>query len=74
MEDELKKILEYAERQSDYCKIRSKESYHDTSKYSKNNMMTDEQMSGYYQGRGEANWAIIDMIKDILKEINANPD
>ena len=66
---ELRKILGYAKRQKDYCykKVDDNPEFK-TSEYSKDGKYTNEQMSGYYQGRGEANWAVIHLIEGILKE------
>jgi hypothetical protein len=55
-------LLEYTKNQAEHCELMANQYKVDT--YSKDGKMTDEQMSGYYQGRGEANHAIKTFIED----------
>ena len=53
-EKPMKDLLEYTERQIAYCRKMSEPKHHRLDTYSEGGRMTEEQMSGYYQGRAEA--------------------
>jgi len=65
--EEENKLLTHIKKQAEYCDKMAKKPEFQVSKYSKKNHMTQEQMSGYYQGRGEANWNVIYKLEDSLK-------
>ena len=63
----LSTFLGYMERQRDYCNRQSKLREYTPEQYIKDGKYSDEQMSGYYIGRGEANWIAIYQIEDMLQ-------
>jgi len=64
---DIESVLSVVKSQKDYSEKMAKLPQYKTNKYSVNSALTDEQMSGYYQGRAEANWSVIQHIQ-ALKE------
>jgi hypothetical protein len=72
-EEEIHKILSYVCSQAQYCEKQSDNPKFSTETYCGKEGMTDEQMSGYYKGRAEANRALEYYIKITLrKKTNQN--
>lgn len=55
----------YIEKQIKYCEEMAGKEEYKVSNYSSDMKMTNEQMSGYYQGKAEAFWAIFYRIKEV---------
>lgn len=63
---ELEKAKEFLERQIYYCECKQKT--YKVGNYSKDNRMTNEQMSGYYQGRLEANCMALELLTEFAQQ------
>ena len=66
-EQVIEKITQYVENQKQYCNKMAEREKYTVGTYTDGNM-TDEQMSGYYQGRTAANCAVLDYLETLLKE------
>lgn len=69
----MEKIVSYINSKIKYCEDRQEQ--YPVSKYCKPGRMTDEQMSGYYQGMGAWLRAVLDQIEDeaVLQQVNPIP-
>lgn len=65
LKEKIKELEGYIDKQIEHCNKMGKQN--PTENYSKNHQMTKEQMSGYYQGRAEANYAIKDLLTNLNK-------